>query len=149
MDQAAITEYIAGTFAGVNVVVGSKEAGSPEVAWGDTFFIYDPDRNLPAKHQFPFATIVTKNYPRFDEASKLDRPCVFRLNVGVGKETFRSMFESAAEETTYDFAALDRIMPHPVYGRQYWVCVLNPSEGTFESIRPLLKEAYEIAVRRV
>ena len=43
---------------------------------------------------------------------------------------------------------MDKLMPHPVYGRMYWVCVLNPSESTFETIRPLLDEAYEIAVKK-
>ncbi len=52
MDEASITAYIASTFAGVDVVVGSRKAGSPELAWGDTFFIYDPDRDLPPSRQF-------------------------------------------------------------------------------------------------
>ena len=40
-------------------------------------------------------------------------------------------------------------MPHPVYRRNHWVCVLNPSEKTFEKLKPLLAEAYAIAVRRI
>ena len=40
-------------------------------------------------------------------------------------------------------------MPHPVYGRNHFVCVLNPSQSTFQSIKPLLDEAYEIARKRV
>jgi hypothetical protein len=47
-----------------------------------------------------------------------------------------------------NFTALDRVMPHPVYGRNHWVCVLNPSDATFHSVRPLLAEAYQIAVDR-
>lgn len=86
MDEAAITRYIATTFAGVDVVVASKEIGAPEIAWGDTFFIYDPDRNLDDARRFPYATIVTKDYGEFDNASNLDRPGVFRLNIGVCKE---------------------------------------------------------------
>ena len=39
MDEASIAQYIATTFAGVDVVVASQEGGAPEVAWGDTFFI--------------------------------------------------------------------------------------------------------------
>ena len=92
MDEASITRYIADAFAGVDVVVASREAGSPEVAWGDTFFIYDPDRDLEPKHRFPFATIVTKDYGDFDRASNLNRPGVFRLNIGVSKDTYRSLF---------------------------------------------------------
>ena len=40
----------------------------------------------------PFATIVTKDYTGFDTASDLNRPGVFRLNVGVGRDTFRALF---------------------------------------------------------
>ena len=57
MDQRSITQYIADTFAGVDVVTPTEG-----IASGDTFFIYDPDRRLDPKHRFPFATIVTKDY---------------------------------------------------------------------------------------
>jgi len=149
LDEAAITRYIATTFDGVDVDVESKESGAPEIAWGDTFFIYDPERNLDAARRFPFATIVTKDYGDFDNTSQLDRPGVFRLNIGVSKETFAKLFGTEWAEGEHDFTQLDRLMPHPVYGRNHFVCVLNPSESTFHVILPLLKEAYEIAVRRV
>jgi hypothetical protein len=145
VDEASITRYIANTFKGVDVEVGSRESGAPELAWGDTFFIYDPERNLEGARRFPFATIVTKDYGDFDNLSKLDRPGVFRLNIGVSKETYGKLFDGDAE---YDFTALDQLMPHPVYGRNHFVCVLNPSDSTFDELKPLLKEAYEIAVKR-
>ena len=144
MDQAAIVAYIAETCPGTDVVTGTEG-----IAAGDTFFIYDPDRNLPDKQRFPFATIVTKDYGDFDNASDLNREGVFRLNVGVSRETFRSLFGDDRADGTHDFAVLDRLLPHPVYGRQSWVCVLNPSAETFERLKPLLREAYEIAVARV
>jgi hypothetical protein len=146
MDEAAITDYIATAFAGMDVVVASKQNGAPEIAWGDTFFIYDPDRKLDDSRRFPFATIVTKDYGDFDKASKLDRPGVFRLNIGVSKETFAKLFPNDRE---HDFTALDRLLPHPVYGRNHFVCVLNPSESTLGSIKPLLEEAHGIALGRV
>ena len=90
MDEAGITRYIETTFAGVDVIVASKENGAPEVAWGDSFFIYDPDRNLPEPKRFPFATIVTQDYGDFDNASNLNRPGVFRLNVGSARRRSRS-----------------------------------------------------------
>lgn len=146
MDEAAIRSYVGATFPGTDIQVASKEDGAPEVAWGDTFFIYDPDRNLEGPRRFPFATIVTKNYAGWDELSQLDRPGVFRLNIGVAKETFASLFP---DEGAYDFTDLDRLMPHPVYGQNHWVSVLNPSDATFERIKPLFEEAYGIAVRRL
>lgn len=157
MDEASITQSITDTFDGVDVVVASQEAGSPEVAWGDSFFFYDPDGNLSPNRRFPFATIVTNDYGDFDRASHLNRPGVFRLNVGVSAETYRSLFgphpappgAAGAVDTGHDFTALDQLLPHPVYAPQSWVCVLNPNAATFEDVvRPLLKEAYEMAVRR-
>jgi Family of unknown function (DUF6194) len=141
LDQAEIRTYVAGTCPGTNVVIGAEG-----VAAGDTFFIYDPERNLPDRQQLPFATIVTKNYGEFDAASDLDREDAYRLNIGIGRQTFLSLF---GEDELFNFAALDRLMPHPVYGAQHWVCVLNPGASTFERLKPLLSEAYEIAVARV
>jgi hypothetical protein len=46
LDQASITRDIETAFTGVDVVVASAENGAPEIAWGDTFFIYDPNRDL-------------------------------------------------------------------------------------------------------
>jgi hypothetical protein len=156
MDEASITQYICDTFDGVDIVVASREAGSPEVAWGDTFFSYDPGRQLPPARRFPFATIVTKDYGDFDRASRLERPGVFRLNIGLSKETYRSLFgpqpspppAGSAVETGHDFTALDQLLPHPVYAPMSWVCVLSPSAATFEAVRPLLAEAYQLAVSR-
>jgi hypothetical protein len=145
LDQASITRDIEATFSGVDVVVASAENGAPAIAWGDSFFIYDPNRDLDETRRFPFATIVTKDYGDFDNASNLDRPGVFRLNIGVSKETFAKLFGA---EDDHDFTALDVLMPHPVYGPNHFVCVLNPSDSTFDAVRPLLKEAYEIAVER-
>ena len=145
VDEESIRAFIASTFEGVDVTIGSEAAGSPELAWGDTFFIYDPNHDLPPNLQFPFATIVIKDYGDFDNASDLNRPGVFRLNIGVSRQTFDSLFSHGAE---HDFTTLDTLMPHPVYGRNHWVCVLNPSAETFASLQPLLAEAYGIAARR-
>ena len=145
MDPDAIARFITATFPGVEADVGSQQSGAPEIAWGDTFFIYDPAGTLEGAKRFPFATIVTKDYGEFDNLSNLDREEVFRLNVGLSRETFKSLFASNAE---HDFAALDRLMPHPVYGDYHWVCVLNPSRETFEALQPLLREAYDRAVDR-
>jgi hypothetical protein len=143
MDQAAIIQYVADTFADVNVMRPVDGPGA-----GDTFFIYDPHGNLEPRQQLPFATIVTKDYGDFDNSSQLDRPGVFRLNVGVGRDTFRARF-GAPGSGQYDPAALDQLMPHPVYASQSWVSVLNPSAETFEQVKPLLAEAYAIATARL
>ncbi len=131
MDEAAVRAYIVQTFPDVGVVEAS----------GGTFFFTDPEQ------KFPFATLVTGD--EYDQASNLNRPGVFRLNVGVSKQTFAALFGGAPPgEGGYDYTALDRILPHPVYGRMYWVCVLNPSAATFETVRGLLAEAYEAGLRQ-
>ena len=150
MNEAQISQYIIETCEGVDVVADS----------GNRFFFYNPERNVPPDHRFPFVTLVTNDL--YDQFSNLNRPSVFRLNIGIGKQTFRSLFgepslpsggDSAAESgdnsSDYDFTALDQLMPHPVYGRMYWVCVLNPSEETFETkVRQCLSEAYDLTVSR-
>ena len=148
MDQDAIIQYITDTFAGIDLLQPTDGPGA-----GDTFIYYDPQRDLDPKRRMPFATIVTKDYGDFDNASQLNRPAVFRLNIGVSRDTFRALFGHAPGEGStgsdmYDFAALDQLMPHPVYAPQSFVCVLNPTAETFESAKPLLAEAYaKVAAR--
>ena len=140
MEEEAIRRHMVGAYANVDVRVASEGDGSPEVAWGDTFFIHHDD-----KARFPFATIVTKDYGEFDNASNLNREGIFRLNIGVSKETIARLFP---HETSHDFTALDKLMPHPIYAQNHWVCVLNPSAETFAALTQLLDEAYAIAVKR-
>ncbi|MDB5338431.1 MAG: hypothetical protein JWN70_4050 [Planctomycetaceae bacterium] len=142
MDETSITEYITGTLGRVDTVDAN----------GDRFFFYDPGDGLPPDHMWPFATLVTSDFN--DTASNLNRPGVYRLNIGVSKQTFGSLFGSESnpadvgDESGYDFTVLDQLMPHPVYGKMYWVCVLNPGTATFESVQRLLAEAYGMAVAR-
>jgi len=148
IDQDTIIRYVTDTFTGVDVARPTDGPGA-----GDTFFIYDPQHDLDPKRQFPFATIVTKDYGDFDNASQLNRPNVFRLNIGVSRDTFRALFgyapgEDSTESAAYDFAALDQLMPHPVYAPQSFVCVLNPGAESFEVVKPLLAEAYSMAAAR-
>lgn len=137
MDEASISRFIADTFEGVDAVVAS----------GNTFFIYDPERSLPAERKFPFATLVTND--DYDSVSDLNRPGIFRLNIGVGRETYLSLFAAASDVAEsdaagHDFTALNRLLPHPVYAPQSWVCILNPDDATFRDlVAPLLTEAYQ------
>lgn len=97
MTEAAIIERIGG-LEGVDATTATAESGAPEIAWGDTFFIFDPDRKLTGAQQFPFATLVTKDYDEFDNASNLNRPGVFRLNIGVGTDVYESLFGPVAPD---------------------------------------------------
>lgn len=131
MDDASITHYLTSTFAHVET----------STAFGYTFFFYSDD------HKRPFATLASSD-SEHDRISNLDRPGVFRLNIGVSKQTFQSLFGSGADVSSYDFTALDTIMPHPDYAAQSFICVLSPSDATFERLRPMLAEAYAIARQR-
>lgn len=136
---------------GTVAVTAGEDNGAPEVAWGDTFFFYDPDGD-PAARRFPFATIVTKDYTGFDTASDLDRPGVFRLNIAAGRAGFHRLIgyppEAHADRPGIDYTVTDRILPHPVYAAQAWICVLNPGEASGPQVRSLLREAHARAAGR-
>ncbi len=132
MDEAFVADYITNTFPGVETTI----------SFGYTFFFYGSD------HRLPFATLIASDN-EYDRISNLDRAGVFRLNLGVSKETFEALFGIPKVDVgSCDFTALDVIMPHPEYAPQHFICVLSPSDATFETIRALLAEAYDIAVRR-
>jgi hypothetical protein len=96
----------------------------------------------------PFASLANADYD-YDRFSNLDRPGVFRLNIGIRKETFQTLFGAGSVNPgDWDFTALDRIMPHPEYAAQFFVCVLNPGEATWPTVQKLLAEAHDIAVQR-
>ena len=132
MDEIFVTNYITSTFEQVETAVNL----------GYTFFFFSDD------HMHAFATIAS-NGNEYEQISKLDRPGVYRLNIGVSRETFRSLFGTKKiNPGDYDFTTLDTLLPHPDYSSQFFLCVLSPSEATFETIRPMLAEAYDIAMRR-
>jgi Family of unknown function (DUF6194) len=128
-DAEAITRYIVETFDDVDwVTVGDG-----------TFF------SCNSEHWPNFATLTTGD--EFDQASDLDRPGVFRLNVGVLRPTFDRLVSGDA--VSPDFTAFDTVMPHPVYAAQRWISIINPSGATFEEIvKPLLEEAHELVSSR-
>src|SRR5262245_7821702 len=96
----------------------------------------------------PFATIASTGNA-YEQISRLDRPGVYRLNIGVSRETFQALFgKNKINISDYDFTILDTILPHPDYSAQFFICVLSPSEANFEKIKPLLAEAYDIAVKK-
>jgi hypothetical protein len=135
---------------GVATVVAAEDNGAPEAAWGDSFFFYDPADEIPPDRRFPFATIVVSDYPGFDAESRLDRPGVYRLNLSVGRDRFREVFgfppaEFADHRDGFDFAELDRVLPHPAYGQQAWVSILVPGERTGAQALDLIAVAHERA----
>lgn len=133
MNIEDIKTYIFQNFETVNLVEAN----------GDLFFKYDKND----KH--PFATIVTRDN-EYDSTSNLNREGFYRLNVGLDKNTFNSMFGGLTHKKGFeaylnlriDFTKEDTIMPHPTYGAMYWVCVVNPSKEKFKSLRNYLELSY-------
>ncbi|WP_436495913.1 DUF6194 family protein [Actinokineospora sp. HUAS TT18] len=136
-------DHITTTYDGINVLHNGD----------DLFFLYDPDRDLPPERQNPFVTIVTGN--SYDTVSDLSEPGAYRLNIGLTKATYTSMFgavptvrdENGILDTGVDPALRDQLMPHPVYASQHWVSVITP-ESTLDAVRELVAEAYEFAARK-
>jgi Family of unknown function (DUF6194) len=127
-DPRSISAYIRETYRDTDVVTSG----------GGTFFSCDPKRHWPN-----FATIVTTDEfdAPLDAPSQLRRPGVFRLNIGVSRATFERL---VGDEGDPDYAAIDRLLPHPVYARQHWISILNPSAESFERlVKPLLDEAQQ------
>jgi len=104
-------------------------------AMGAKFFSLDPEKHWPN-----FATIVTTDEHDEGAPSRLSRRGAFRLNLGVGKETFDRLVGSMTDP---DYTTFDRVFPHPVYAKQRWLSILNPSDATFQDVVvPLLAEAH-------
>jgi hypothetical protein len=125
-DPEAITRIIQERYPDTDVVEAHRA----------TFFSLDPEKHWPN-----FATIVTTDEHDEGAPSRLSRPGTFRLNMGVGRETFERAVGSIGEP---DYAAFDRVIPHPVYAKQRWISILNPSDATFQDVvLPLMTEAYD------
>ncbi|MER6757359.1 DUF6194 family protein [Micromonospora echinofusca] len=135
MDVGDMKRHIRDTFGGVRTLEAN----------GDTFYIYDPGRDLPAERQLPFATIVTGDH--YDDASALGRPGAWRLNIGLTRSAYARLFPHGCDDGV-DHTVTDTVLPHPVYAPQHWVCVVDPGEATLATVRQLLAEAYAFAARK-
>lgn len=121
-------------------------------AWGETALFYNPGKRL-ARGVY-LATVKSKDGVN-DSASHLNRAGVFRVNLGTSRPLYLQRFgvppprpgKGGVVEGPWDFAALNRIMPHPVYGWMSWVAVLNPTLETLVDMQPMIDAAYKKAVR--
>jgi hypothetical protein len=97
--------------------------------------------SLDEKHWPNFATVVWTDEHDEGAPSNLARDGVYRVNVGVDRETFQRLVGSMAEP---EYAAFDRFIPHPVYARQRWISVLNPSYETVRTtLMPLIAAGHD------
>lgn len=118
--------------------------------WGERGLFYNPKGKLPKG--IYILTFKEKDGPN-DKASNVDRPGVYRLNLGISKQTYQTLFGEIPKrplagqivDTGHDFEKLYEIMPHPVYGWMSWIGVLNPSKTTISELKPLIDESFELA----
>jgi Family of unknown function (DUF6194) len=149
--ETEIIEYVS-ALPGVAAITASKENGAPATAWGDTFFSYDPEGNVENRRH-PFATLVIHDYPGWDTESDLDREGIFRINIAVGRAGFERLLgyppvQQDDHHDEFDYTATDVLLPHPMYGSQGWVSILNPVERTSVQLRKLLDDAHRLAIGR-
>ncbi len=109
--------------------------------FGYLFFFVGDD------HRVPFVSISDSDND-YDRVSNLNREGVFRINIGVSRETFESLLADSPTETI-DYSALDIFLPHPEYAKQHFVCILNPSAENEEIAKKLMVEAHSIAAGRL
>jgi hypothetical protein len=146
LSDTELVEFVRG-LDGALVLSPTAGSDAPEIAWGDSFFYYAPDGELP-QHVQPYATVVTKDYPG-DTGSELDPPGRWRVNIHVDRDTFRDLLGDRAEESADEgFAQADVVLPHPMYGSLGWVAVVNPAERTTEIVLELLRRAHRAARAR-
>lgn len=121
-------------------------------AWGETSYFYNPGHALPRGTYF--ATIKDHDGAN-DRASKLDRPGIWRLNMGVSKPAYFERFgptpprpgKGRVIEGDWDFTATDVLTPHPIYGWMSWIAVLSPTAVTWRNTCvPLLTDAHARAI---
>jgi hypothetical protein len=130
-----------------NHIMATLAGAVPINAWGETSYFYNPGNRL--KRGTYFATIKEKDGEN-DRASRLDRTGIWRLNIGISKATFLSIFNAmpgrppkgGVIEGPWDFTATDLVTPHPIYGWMGWIAVLSPSEATWEKCIPFIEDAH-------
>lgn len=118
--------------------------------WGETALFLNPGRRLP--RGVYCATLKTRDGAN-DRASRLSRPGVFRLSLGLPRPLYLARFgpppprppKGGTIAGGWPFAELDRLTPHPVYGWMVWAAVLNPSGETFKDLSPLIEAALDKA----
>jgi hypothetical protein len=125
----------------VEAFVTSLENVQREENYGYVFFFVGDD------HILSFVTIANSDND-YDNVSNLSREGVFRVNIGVKRETFNALFANTTSEKL-DYTVLNTFLPHPEYAKQNFICILNPSGENDELTKNFIREAHSIAAARL
>lgn len=135
-----IIEYMLSNYEGVKL----------DKNWGERGLFYNPEGLLPkGVYIMTFKEADGDN----DRASHINRGGIYRINLGISKESFKRIFgeiptrpsAGGVVSTGHDFQELNQITPHPVYGWMSWIAVLNPSVETFNILKPIIAESVKLA----
>jgi hypothetical protein len=92
-------------------------------------------------------TTIANTDNEYDSVSNLNRDGVYRINIGVSRETFNTLFPKSLPEPI-DYTTLNTFLPHPDYAKQNFICILNPTGDNIEKTKQLIQEAHTIATTR-
>ena len=124
----------------VEAFVEQLENVESEDNFGYLFYFVGDD------HKVGFVTIGYSDN-EYDTVSNLDREGIFRVNIGISRESYATMFADTNTEGI-DYSALNVFMPHPHYAKQHYICILNPSGENEDLTKKLIVEAHSIAAKR-
>ena len=135
----------------IKIISKDLDGVKPKSSWGETSLFYNPENKLPNGVYF---CTLKENDGENDKSSDLTRENVFRVSIGIPKDTYIDLFgekpkrpaKGGIVDTGHDFTQLDVLMPHPIYAWMSWVCILSPSNNTFKEIYPLIEKAHSNAV---
>jgi hypothetical protein len=123
----------------------------PKASFGETSLFYNPGQVLP--NGVHFCTIKEHDSAN-DKSSNLDREQVFRLAIGLARDSYQRLFgarpgrpaKGGVVETDDDFTALNVLMPHPIYAWMGWAQILSPTIDTYTEVFPLIRGAHGAAL---
>jgi hypothetical protein len=135
----------------IAAMVKQLDSGITEAKnWGERGLFYNP--GFKRAKGIYLLTFKEKDGAN-DQASKLNRPGLYRLNLGLSKTQYAEQFGAQPSrpaagktvETGHDFTVVDQITPHPIYGWMSWCAVINPSLATIEIMWPWIVDAVQRA----
>jgi len=135
----------------IETITSNLDDVKPKSSWGETSLFYNPKNTLPNGVYF---CTIKENDGENDKSSNLSRDNVFRLSIGVPKDTYFALFgekpkrpeKGGIVNTGHDFTTANVLMPHPIYAWMSWVSILSPSEKSFKEIYSLIEKAHNNAM---